>query len=56
VAIYEERIAQLEARVNDFENRLKLNSTNLSKPSSADPIGIKRKPALHAASENAVGK
>jgi transposase len=32
VAMYEERIAQLEARVNDLENRLKLNSTNSSKP------------------------
>lgn len=44
VAMYEERIAQLEARVNDLENRLKLNSTNSSKPPSSDPIGMKRKP------------
>jgi transposase len=42
--MYEERIAQLEARVNDLENRLKLNSTNSSKPPSSDPIGMKRKP------------
>jgi transposase len=44
VAVYEQRIAQLEARVNDLENRLKLNSTNSSKPPSSDPIGLKRKP------------
>jgi transposase len=41
---YEERLAKLEARVNDLENRLKLNSTNSSKPPSSDPIGMKRKP------------
>src|ERR1700722_1866339 len=41
---YEERPAQLENRVNDLENRLKLNSTNSSKPPSSDPIGMKRKP------------
>ncbi len=44
VAVYEQRIAQLEARVNDLENRLKLNSTNSSKPPSSDPIGVKRRP------------
>jgi transposase len=33
---YEERLAKLEARVNDLENRLKLNSTNSSKPPSSD--------------------
>ena len=38
-------LAQLEAQqVNDLENRLKLNSTNSSKPPSSDPIGLKRKP------------
>src|SRR6266700_708530 len=41
---YEERIAQLENRLNDLENRLKLNSTNSSKPPSSDPIGMKRRP------------
>jgi transposase len=46
VAVYEQRIAQLEARVNDLENRLKLNSTNSSKPPSSDPIGLKRKPPV----------
>ena len=44
VAVYEQRIVQLEARVNNLENRLKLNSTNSSKPPSSDPIGMKRKP------------
>ena len=34
----------LKHRVNDLENRLKLNSTNSSKPPSSDPIGMKRKP------------
>src|SRR4051794_18418928 len=41
---YEGRIAQLEQRVGDLEARLKLNSTNSSKPPSSDPIGFKRKP------------
>src|SRR5262249_52496338 len=41
---YEQRLAKLEARVNDLEDRLKLNSTNSSKPPSSDPIGMKRKP------------
>jgi transposase len=38
------RIAELERRVGDLEARLKLNSTNSSKPPSSDPIGLKRKP------------
>ena len=42
--LYEQRLAKLEARVNDLDNRLKLNSTNSSKPPSSDPIGMKRKP------------
>lgn len=44
VEFYEGRIAQLENRVNDLESRLKLNSTNSSKPPSSDPIGMKRRP------------
>jgi transposase len=44
VEYYEQRLAHLEARVKDLENRLKLNSTNSSKPPSSDPIGLKRKP------------
>ena len=39
-----QRIDELEARVGDLEARLKLNSTNSSKPPSSDPIGMKRKP------------
>ena len=42
--LYEQRLANLKACVNDLENRLKLNSTNSSKPPFSDPIGIKRKP------------
>ena len=38
------RIAELELRVRDLEARLKLNSTNSSKPPSSDPVGFKRKP------------
>ena len=44
VQAYEERIAGLENRLGDLEARLKLNSTNSSKPPSSDPIGMKRKP------------
>jgi len=44
VRSYEERIALLENRLGDLENRLKLNSTNSSKPPSSDPIGMKRRP------------
>jgi transposase len=40
----QQRVSQLEARVHDLEARLKLNSTNSSKPPSSDPIGLKRKP------------
>src|SRR5262250_2874628 len=40
----QDRIAALEARVRDLQARLQLNSTNSSKPPSADPIGLKRKP------------
>jgi transposase len=38
------RIAQQDQRILDLEARLKLNSTNSSKPPSTDPIGLKRKP------------
>ena len=44
VQAYEARIVFLENRLSDLENRLKLNSTNSSKPPSSDPIGMKRKP------------
>jgi len=39
-----QRMAELEARLCDLEARLKLNSTNSSKPPSSDPVGMKRKP------------
>src|SRR3954452_24230108 len=38
------QVLELEQRVRDLEARLKLNSTNSSKPPSSDPIGFKRKP------------
>src|SRR5271157_3803159 len=44
VQTYDQQLAQLENRIKDLENRLKLNSTNSSKPPSSDPIGMKRKP------------
>src|SRR3954454_20173817 len=40
----EGRIAEVEQRLGDLEARLKLNSTNSSKPPSSDPIGLKRRP------------
>ena len=40
----QQRVDELETRVGDLEARLKLNSTNSSKPPSSDPIGMKRKP------------
>src|ERR1700759_835328 len=39
-----QRVDELEARLGDLEARLKLNSTNSSKPPSSDPIGMKRRP------------
>ena len=44
VRSYEDRLSLLENRLGDLENRLKLNSTNSSKPPSSDPIGMKRRP------------
>jgi transposase len=40
----QQRINDLDVRVRDLEARLKLNSTNSSKPPSSDPIGVKRQP------------
>jgi transposase len=40
----QKRIDELGRRVRDLEARLKLNSTNSSKPPSSDPLGLKRKP------------
>ena len=39
-----QRVDELETRVRDLEARLRLDSTNSSKPPSSDPIGMKRKP------------
>src|SRR3954466_4352058 len=39
-----QRVEELEQRLGDLEARLKLNSTNSSKPPSSDPIGLKRRP------------
>ncbi len=40
----ESKVGELETKVRDLEARLKLNSTNSSKPPSSDPVGMKRKP------------
>lgn len=51
-----QRIEHLEARVHDLEARLKLNSTNSSKPPSSDPIGLKRKPPAPPTGKNRGGQ
>jgi transposase len=56
VQSYEERIALLENRLGDLENRLKLNSTNSSKPPSSDPIGMKRRPPAPASRKKRGGQ
>jgi transposase len=50
------RIAELEQRVRDLEARLKLDSTNSSKPPSSDPIGFKRKPPARPSGRNRGGQ
>lgn len=52
----QQRIAELEARVRDLEARLKLNSTNSSKPPSSDPVGMKRKPPAPASKRKRGGQ
>ncbi len=52
VQSYEDRIAFLESRLNNLDNRLKLNSTNSSKPPWSDPIGLKRKPPAPRSGKN----
>src|ERR1700754_4916585 len=52
----QQRHADLEARVSDLEARLKLNSTNSSKPPSSDPIGIKRRPPAPASGKKRGGQ
>jgi transposase len=47
---------ELETRVRDLEARLKLNSTNSSKPPSSDPIGMKRRPPAPATGKRRGGQ
>lgn len=56
VQIHQQRVTELESRVNDLEARLKLNSTNSSKPPSTDPIGLKRKPPAPPSGRNRGGQ
>ena len=56
VEFYEHRLAQMESRLKDLENRLKLNSTNSSKPPSSDPLGLKRKPPAPASGKKRGGQ
>jgi transposase len=52
----EARVAQLEARVADLEAKLNQNSTNSSKPPSADPPGVKRAPPKPKSGKKAGGQ
>ncbi len=59
----QQRIADLEAenrefraRIEHLESRLKLNSTNSSKPPSSDPIGFKRRPPAPASKRKRGGQ
>src|SRR3982751_996926 len=52
----QQRGAELETRVRDLEARLKLNSTNSSKPPSSDPIGLKRRPPAPASGKRRGGQ
>src|SRR6516165_10016616 len=51
-----DRIAELEAVVRDLQARLRLNSTNSSKPPSSDPIGLKRRPPAPPSSRKRGGQ
>src|SRR5436305_424510 len=51
-----QRVDALETRAHDLEARLKLNSTNSSKPPSSDPIGLKRKPPAPPTGRNRGGQ
>src|SRR5260370_9975030 len=52
----QQRADELETRVRDLEARLKLNSTNSSKPPSTDPIGMKRRPPAPASKRKRGGQ
>lgn len=51
-----QRVQELETRLRDLEARLKLNSTNSSKPPSSDPIGLKRRPPVPPSRKNRGGQ
>jgi transposase len=44
VQSYQERLAALQKRIPDLEERLGQNSTNSSRPPSSDPPNVKRAP------------
>src|SRR5438876_739270 len=44
VQSYEQRLAALQRRIEDLEQRLGQNSTNSSRPPSSDPPTVKRAP------------
>src|SRR3954469_3355807 len=44
LASYEQRLARLQAQVDDLHQRLNQNSTNSSKPPSSDGPTVKRRP------------
>jgi hypothetical protein len=44
VQFYEDRLSSLEDRLSVLAARLKLNSTNSSRPPSSDPIGMRWRP------------
>ncbi|HVK10180.1 MAG TPA: IS66 family transposase [Gemmataceae bacterium] len=52
----EGRVAQLDARVADLEAKLNRNSTNSSRPPSADPPGVKRAPPKPKSGKRAGGQ
>ncbi len=56
VQMHQQQTAALEGRINDLEARLKLNSTNSSKPPSSDPIGMKRRPPAPPSSKKRGGQ
>src|SRR5262245_12911247 len=49
-------VDSLEKRIAELEVRLTQNSTNSSKPPSADPIGLKRKPPAPPSRRNRGGQ
>lgn len=53
---YEQRIAALEQLVADLQQRLNQNSTNSSKPPSADPPAVKRAPPKTPSGNNRGGQ